>query len=159
MKKWLSRLEPREQRIVGLGGLVLLPILTYLAVVEPAYQALDKAESSLASTQSLHQKIAQLASEASALKSRGSSSVSRASTTSLLPELESSLKQVGIANSVKRIAPQGDQGAQIIFESVAFNLLYQWIELIDQKMALEVQAISIRETAQEGMVKVSLTVK
>ena len=58
-----------------------------------------------------------------------------------------------------RLQPEGENGVNVIFESVSFNDLMKWLEQLEAREGMRVRQISIDRQEESGMVNARLILK
>jgi general secretion pathway protein M len=149
----LSRLSPRERRILALGG-AIAAVLFVLAVVLPL-------EHSVAA---LHRRVAHQRAElawmrrvAPELAAAGPPSAN--GTLPLIVVIDQSARRAGLAGALAGSAPQGPDTLQVRLQRAPFDALIAWLARLEQQDGVQVQAARIQAAEGAGLVDAALTLK
>ena len=152
LRAWWSALAPREQRIVGAGGVALAVILLYLAVWEPLGKARHSRERELADARALAAQIETLGANRGAAPAALSGAGQ-----SLLAVVDQSRRTSAITKPPSRLQPEGDTTVRIWLEDVPFDALVRWLNELQTRYGVRVDNADIERQSGPGLVNARLT--
>lgn len=117
-------LQTREQQILRLSAVILGLLFLYFLIIDPVYSSRNDAEQRLYSTREAFSVMQQQASDLKASPSNPGT----ARTGSLLTQVESSARNEGLGNAIKRLQPSGDDQIQVNLEGASYNQTMQWLD-------------------------------
>ncbi|TDU31584.1 type II secretion system protein M (GspM) [Panacagrimonas perspica] len=149
-------LQVRERWIVGVGAVVMLFVVLYLAVWEPLTKAHVQREAALASARSTAIRL-----EEAAAKLQTSAGRNPAATAgrglSLMAAVDQASKQGSLGKEPTRIQPEGDREVRVWFEDVSFDSLVRWLSDLQTRYGVAVQTLEVEPQATPGKVNVRLS--
>lgn len=153
LREFWSARQPRERRVLGLGAVLLLPLLVWLLLIEPAIegrshwqQALPKLRSQLAQMRAIASEIAALPASPTPAPAAG---LSR-------PSLERSLKDKGLEAQNLTVS---DNGMTANFSNVTFAALTEWLQQTQSSDRLVVTEATITARDLPGRVDARLNLQ
>ncbi len=157
IKTWFMNLAPRERMIVLVGGSVTLAILLFLLLIEPAVQAYDQRQRSVAALESQLEWMQKTAAEVETLRAQGAAGGNQEGRDRPpYVVVEAALADAGLP-SPSRLSPAGDNGAaRLEFEQVPFDPLVRLLGELRTRHGLEVTQARIQREEQ-GQVGAQLT--
>ena len=147
---WWQSLVYRERLIVSALVVIMIVFLFQLMIWKPLYQGHENALNSVDKQAKLltwMQSQAQLASQL-----KGNATATHVNGQSLSQRINTSAKQSKV--TISRFQTAGDQSVQVWLEAIEFSSLMQWLEQIQSRYGIQLESISISETAQQGRVSV-----
>ena len=160
VKAWWDGRDPREQRMLGVGLVVVAVMLVWALIWKP----LDDARLTLAESNGrLAADVASM--RAAAVELRGGSAgegddASRARAgQSLLAVADAGIRDIGLGGSLKRIEPAGDGRVRLRLEAVSFDPLAAWLETLTVQQGIRVAEIAATRTAYAGQVDILLVLE
>lgn len=146
LQEWFAGLEPREQKLVSIGGVVGIIFLLIMGVWQPLNAKLDLTETKLRN----QQKTNVWAKDAiQRIKSSGNS-VGRQSG-SLTQVVNQTSRRFNI--EIARLQPK-DSAVMVWIDLINFNELLQWIDHLERNNRVIVTAFDVTEADEAGYVKV-----
>jgi type II secretory pathway component PulM len=160
MKKLILQLKARhwdtlsatEQKTVMRGAWVLLPLLAYALLWQPAHEALPKLQAALPQLRSQADQMKSLAGQAQALRQQAQLAVLDSDT--LKTAVEKSAKE---ANLPLLVTPGEQNSVRISADSVAFAHWLQWQRTLEATQHIRVSSAMLVASPEAGMVKVQAT--
>lgn len=139
-----QRLAPREQRLLLVGGIVLLATLGYLLIWEPIHLGRDAAHRQLADARSVAQQL-----ERAAAQFAGSRSgpVAADRSRSLLAVVDQAARNGTLGKAPSRIQPDGDEVVRVWIEDVPAEALLRWMAELEGRHGLVIEAADIERRA------------
>ena len=150
LKPWWQSLVYRERLIVSALVVIVILFLFQIMVWKPLYQGRDNALNSVDKQEKLltwMQSQAQLASQL-----KGNTSATQVNGQSLSQRINTSAKQSKV--TISRFQTAGDKSVQVWLEAIEFSSLMHWLEQIQSRYGIQLESISISETAKQGRVSV-----
>lgn len=142
---WYGQLAARDKKIVKVLSMVIIVALIFAWIWQPVISGKNKAISKYQSEMSFHTKLKENAYLFS------SSSNNNTTGQSILTTVNNTSKVKGI--QLKRFEPDGPNGLRIWLDSVNFNSLIDWLELLETTRGIKVEQISI-DKVNSGLVNV-----
>jgi general secretion pathway protein M len=152
LKAWYASLQPREQRVVGIGAIVLCALILFVGILLPLESAVS-----------------------AALKARDKRTVDLAWMRSNAPEVEAGGatltadtgeapvvlvdrvgREAGLGNALRGTQPSG-AGVRVQLEAAPFDTMITWLAKLDEQYGLDVESISVDRTARPGVVNANIT--
>lgn len=157
MNAWLQRQSPRDRRVLLFGACVIALALAWAFAWQPLVhgrrslvEAVSKGESDLAWMRSV----------ASGLKAQRASGVATAfdrEGQSLLALADSSAREAGLGNALKRVEPVNAGRVNVWFEGAGFDVLVAWLESLAQRFGLGIEELTIDRSNAVGVVNARVT--
>jgi general secretion pathway protein M len=160
MKKLILQLKTRhwdtlsatEQKTVLRGAWVLLPLLAYALLWQPAHEALPKLQAALPHLRSQADQMQALAGQAQSLRQQAQLAVLDSDT--LKTAVEKSAKE---ANLPLLVTPGEQNSVRISADNVAFARWLQWQRTLETTQHIRVSSAMLVASPEAGMVKVQAT--
>lgn len=149
-------LQMRERWIVGVGAVVLLFVVLYLAIWEPMTKAHQQRESSLASARSIAVKLEEAAAKLQASNGRNPAATAGRGL-SLMAAVDQASKQGSLGKEPTRIQPEGDREVRVWFEDVSFDAMVRWLADLQTRYGVAVQTLDVEPQSTPGKVNVRLS--
>jgi len=156
MRAWLLSLAPRERAIVATGAAVAVAVLLYLVAIEPAVQALAQRQDRVAGLQRQVDWMEQAASEVAALRASGGDAIGSSERAPSLA-VESVLAGSGLPQP-DSLKSDGDAGARLAFDAVAFDPLMRVLGRLRAEHGLQVTRATIAREG-DGLVDARITLE
>jgi len=153
-KHWLSR-SAHERRMILIAAVVLLPVIYYFLLWQPARQAVAKLHDKLPVLQAQAAKLKDQASKVDALRHRPQQAALDAS--ALKVSIEESAQRHQLRASINTLEAQEPNGVRITCDAIAYATLLAWLRDLQQEQHIRAESISITALPQSGMVKISAT--
>ena len=151
MKDWFYRFNTREQLSLLLLGGALLLYLIYMVLWSPLDQRRDDmAQRNVAAAESL-QRVDGMVSEILRLRESGGSTSQRRNLTGLINQTTAS---AGL--TVTRMQPNSRGEVQVRMESVPFEGLMAWLNLLENREGLVVHEVSLSQSGDGGRVNATV---
>lgn len=151
MKAWLSRFEKREARALlgGAGAIVVIGL--YFLAIEPyvAYkanlgEAVQEQRSVLAWMLAASQEAQHLREQRPGNRAGNGQS--------LLATVDKSARTAGVASSIKRLEPEGENGVRVWLEQAKFDTLILWFGQLKNQHAVTVRDLRLERQDSPGIV-------
>lgn len=158
MIEWFRDRSPREQYILAGGMGVLLLVLLWLLVWEPLNQEHGEYQAKIEQQQLILLQLQQLAAEADLLGS-GAGKVNSRGDQSLLSLADRTVRAAGLAGSLRRIEPDGDQRVRLWLQQAPFDSLVKWLQALAGDHGVHVFAANIDLGESTGLVVADITLE
>lgn len=152
---WAER-APRERSILLAGGSMLVLVIVYLLLIEPAWTGIGRLERSLPQQRASAAELDALLGEVKALKSRPQ--VATMSASDARGALDASLAKAGIKAS--RVVPLADGDVQLTFSNVPYGSWAPWLAGIERELGARANAVTVTgRDATPGNVDVEIALR
>jgi general secretion pathway protein M len=145
---WMAR-EPREQWILGIGGLVLLVTLLYAGLWQPTAKALAEREAEVESRQELVTWLRSAAAEARALRQARGGAIPSGP---LQDRVEAAAQEAGIDRSLARLTGEGQGRIRADLEGADFRRAMIWLQGLERRQMIRPVRVRLDRTDQPGRV-------
>lgn len=158
MMQWWQDLEPREQRILGIGAVFLAGALLYLLVWEPVVEKHRRTREQVTEQRALLEWMRERALEVERLRtaSPGAGASKSPRKGSLLSLIDAGARGAGLGPAVKRVEPAGRDKARVWFEAVGFDPLTTWLGELRGRHGVLVDSMTIDRGETPGRVDARL---
>ncbi len=153
-RHWDSR-TARERQTLALAALVLLPLLAYLLLWQPAHTALTKLRASVPVMRVQTEQLRVQAVEVAMLRHRPHLAVLDAS--ALKSAIEASADRHQMRDALSTLVAQEPNAVRVTLASVSFEQWLRWLRVLQQEQHVRADSVSIAVMPQAGMVKISAT--
>lgn len=160
MKQWWQQRNPREQRLLSIGALVMALAILIGGIYLPLLRARDEAR-----TQVQQAELDLLASRRyAALLGASPTAASVASPVtgpdrSLMARVDEGLRDAGLSSVLTRIEPDGDGRVRLWLEEASFDTVVAWLEGLTDRARVKVIDASVDRSEGPGLVRVRLTLE
>ncbi|HET7675600.1 MAG TPA: type II secretion system protein M [Gammaproteobacteria bacterium] len=155
-RAWYGGLAPRERRIVTAGGIVLLLIILWLAIVSPwlnAKTALAARVEADAQTLAWMQQAAPRLKQLERAAPHAAATVNR----SLFAVVEQTAQSSPIGANIKQFQPRGDKSVQVHLEAAPFDALIEWLGQLQAQSGVAISALNVQRADAPGTVNADVT--
>jgi general secretion pathway protein M len=147
-----NTLSATEQKTLLRGSWILLPLLIYGLLWQPAHQALPKLQTALPQLRAQADQMQALAGQAQSLRQQAQLAVLDSDT--LKTAVEKSAKE---ANLPLLVVPGEQNSVRISAESIEFARWLQWQHTLETTQHIRVSSAMLVASPEQGMVKVQAT--
>ncbi|GBE08826.1 type II secretion system protein M [bacterium BMS3Bbin11] len=157
LKEYWYKLPARDQRVLGIGILVVLSILLYSLLWVPMQDQLKRQRLQLVK---YSEDLAWMQEQADMIRQLEQNKTGSGNSTDvpLLTIIDQTAKKLKLRDQIKQIQPGKESGtAKIWFDKVVFEDWLQWLDQISAR-GIEVTRVSITKSAQFPMVNIRLEV-
>ena len=146
MKAWFENLQPRERRILVVGGVIAFAIVLWAGVLRPLRVQSATLKASVESKQRLLADRGRIEGTAAA---RPPSDVQGTEQT-LVVVIDSTAQAQGLR--LARSRPSGPNGVEVAFQGIPFDTLVAWLMTLHGNYAVDVESASLSTARQQGLV-------
>ncbi len=153
IRDWYSKLQLREQRMVLVGGIVVVLLVLVGGVLLPLQAAASRAERHV-DTQRQDLEWMQL----NAPEVRDGASQLHADTGEAPVVLVDRIgRESGLGSAFRGTQPSGVTGVRVQLEAAPFDPMIQWLDTLEQRYGLSIETITVDRTGKTGIVNASVT--
>jgi general secretion pathway protein M len=157
MSAWWESLQPRERTFIAGGALALAGFLIIWFGARPLFISAGETRMRVAEKTILLADLRTAAAELGNRPARGSRLPS--SNESLVVIVDKSTREAGLAGTLKRNRPVGEDEIQIRLENAPFDQVMAWLGLLDSQYGIEIDSGAFESTSEIGKIQASLTLK
>ncbi|MGB5439973.1 MAG: type II secretion system protein M [Gammaproteobacteria bacterium] len=159
MKQWFEGLESRERLLVLAAVIVLSVLLLYVLVWQPAHSGYDRIKRSVTEQRATASWMQESAARVLQLKRASPAGDKGLGERSLLAVTDSTARAGGLADSLKRIEPEGSSGVRVWLEDASFDRFVSWLALLGSNHGINPDSVSMERSEAAGKVNVRLTLQ
>lgn len=151
---WDSR-PAQERRILGSGSALLMPLLVYFLLWQPAHSAVARLNKALPTLRMQNAMLQRQAAEVSLLRQRAQPALLNPA--AMKTAVENSAASFQLRNSIEALDGIEPNGVRIIFSSVSYAKWLKWMRNLQQEQHIRVETLNVVALQSPGMVKISAT--
>jgi general secretion pathway protein M len=148
---WYAGLQQREQRMVGIGAVVLGLLLLFGGLLLPLQSAVSNA---VHRSESRREDLSWMRANASEVQSAGTLAASTGEAPVVLVDRVG--REAGLGAALRGTQPSGN-GVRVQLEGASFDTLVSWLATLDQRYGLAIEAITVDRAARPGVVNANIT--
>jgi type II secretory pathway component PulM len=149
---WSNR-PAQERRIIAIVSLLLLPVIYYYLLWQPAHFAVAKLHITLPTLQAQATKLQDQATEIEMLRHRPA--LVALDAVALKSSITESATRHQLSTFITGIEVQEPNEVRITCDAISFSVWVTWLRQFEQEQHIRTDAISISALPQAGMVKIS----
>jgi general secretion pathway protein M len=153
-KHWLSR-PSSERQMLAFATAILLPILAYLVLWQPAHTVVKKLNLNLPVMRAQALQLQAQAAEVARLRHLPKPAVLNAQ--SLKSAIEAALTRYQMRDAISTLDTQEPNAVQISLAAVSFEQWLYFLQELQQEQHVRAESITIAALPQPGMIKISAT--
>lgn len=155
MNDLLSRFGFRDPRVVILAVAVL--IVGLILIWRPLAQSAETLRQSVQEQRSVLEWMRASSGEVDALRKHTANRSDRLDGQSLIGAIDSSAKELGLAQGIKQMDPQDDNSVRVWVEGIAFDELLKWLGHIREQHGIAVSDLGVSRASDGEGVNARLT--
>lgn len=159
MRAWWERLQARERRVLGGGGVVVALLLGYAFAWYPLAHLRTTLTTRVERQREDLAWMRQHLSQAVDLKAQGVRSRGDRQGKSLLALADVSARGAGLAGALKRVEPTGGNSVRVSFEIADFDTLMNWLDALGRDYGVQVTDFSADKVEGLGLVNARATLE
>jgi general secretion pathway protein M len=152
LRKWYASLQPREQRVVAVGAVVLGLMILIGGILLPLQAALSNA---VKGTETRREDLAWM---------RLHQQEVRASQNLIPPPtgeppvvlVDRVAREAGLSSALRGTQPSTSGGVRVQLEAAPFDTMIPWLDTLDRRYGLAIESITVDHTASPGLVNASI---
>ena len=149
---WYAGLARREQKMVGIGGIVVALMILVFGIIVPLQSAGANAQRR---NDSKRDDLAWMREHAAEIRSAGNQ-LTQDTGEAPVVLVDRIGRESGLAEALRGTQPSGS-GVRVQLEAAPFDTLVAWLDALDQRYGFAVESISVDRAAKPGMVNASVT--
>lgn len=153
-RHWDGR-AARERRALALVAVVLLPVVAYSVLWQPAHSANAKLRSAVPEMRAQAQQLRSQTDEVAMLRHRPHPAVLEAS--DLKAAVEASAQRHKMRAAITTLDAQEPNALRITLAAVSFEQWLGWLRDLEQEQHIRAESAGIAALPQSGMVRISAT--
>ncbi|CAM4050891.1 type II secretion system protein GspM [Kerstersia similis] len=151
LRAWWSQREPRERKLLQIGGTAVALALIWIIGIKPALSTIEQTAQRLPQLQATALKVDAVIREAQALRRGQSGSIPAAE---LTPALQSSLQRAGLSElATLREAEAGFDGArqwEVMVDNASAGRVIEWLADVPALLHVQVRSLDLSRTRIDG---------
>jgi general secretion pathway protein M len=152
LRAWYAGLQPREQRMVAIGGIAVAVLILVLGILLPLQSGLSVV---IKRNETKRADLAWM--QANAPEVRAASSQLPADTGEAPVVLVDRVgREAGLASALRGTQPNGT-GVRVQLEAAPFDTLVTWLATLDERYGLAIETITVDRAARPGVVNATIT--
>ena len=152
LRAWYAGLQPREQRMVAIGGIAVAVLILVLGILLPLQSGVSSA---VKRNQAKRADLAWM--QANAPEVRAAASRLPADTGEAPVVLVDRVgREAGLASALRGTQPNGT-GVRVQLEAAPFDTLVTWLATLDERYGLAIETITVDRAARPGVVNATIT--
>jgi len=155
MRAWWLGLSGRERAMVAGAGLFLLGCCLYFLGVAPFVEQLSRYRREVPEQRALLAWMHDAAKEVESL--RPAAGVAAKSGGSVMVVIDQTAKQFELGKKLKRIEPEGENGAKVWLEDAAYEDVLRWLHRLADNHGIRVLSFAAEPVERGGYVKARIT--
>lgn len=156
MKEWWENISERERLMVGSAVIFLLVAGIYFFLFAPLAERFATLRETVPEKRQELAWMQGAAMEVRALQ-RGGSAKAEKSGGSVMTIIDKSAKKLGLGKQLKRIEPDGQDGAKVWLEDVPHDDVMRWLHSLKNKYGVAPVSLSLEAGEAPGRIKARLT--
>ena len=153
-KHWNGR-SAQEKKLIILASMILIPVIFYLILWQPAHNAVTKLRNTIPILQAQSLKMNNQASEVDSLRHRPV--LAALDSVSLKSSIIDSATRNQVYAAITSIDAIKSNSVRITCDEISFSSLISWLHDLEIEQHIRPDSISISALPQSGMVKISAT--
>jgi general secretion pathway protein M len=151
---WEARSQ-QERNALKLAAGILVPVLLYFVLWQPAHTAVQKLRVSMPMTYMEAERLRTQAGEVELLRHRPKLALLDA--VAMKTAIEDSATRSGLREAISTLDLQEPNAVRISLASVSFEQWVRWLRALQQEQHIRADSVSVAMLSQPGMVKISAT--
>lgn len=154
LQEYWSGLQPREQRVLGAGGVVLVLTLIYALIIDPISSELTSLRHSVATQQEELAWMRQAAAEVKSLMGSAPRTAAQ-SGQSAMSAIDAAARKYGLGKALKQLSPNGGK-VRVRLEGAGFDAMLQWLGELSEKQGIGVDTLNMERLPDPGRVNATV---
>lgn len=159
IRAWWSKLQLREQRMLGVGGLVVALLLGWALLWYPLMHTRTDLGKRVASQRADLAWMQQALGDVQQLHAQGTQGRAERQGKSLLALADVSARGTGLAGALKRVEPSGGKSVRVNFQVANFDALVNWLDALARDYGVQATDFSADKVEGLGLVNARVTLE
>ncbi|HEY2686205.1 MAG TPA: type II secretion system protein M [Steroidobacteraceae bacterium] len=152
LQQWYEGLQPRERRMVSIGGVLLALIVLVVGILMPLQSAVSGANQR---NKAKRDDLAWIRSNVPEIRASGAQMVLDTGEPPVVL-VDRTARAVGLTDALRGTQPSGN-GVRVQLEGAAFDTMVTWLASLDENYGLAIEAITVDRAPKPGLVNASIT--
>ncbi len=152
MKEKWQQLSLREKRLVIFTSIIVLIALVYFMIWEPLQDGIQTSHVRIKAQNDTLIHMREQAAEARQLMATKRQAGANAGSSSLLVIIERTALEKNLKSRLQKVQPEGQDGVRVWVENASFDLLVEWLALLETKNTIYVSEIIIERQKEPGRI-------
>jgi general secretion pathway protein M len=152
LRAYYAKLQPREQRMVSVGGVILAVLILFGGILLPLQSAVSSAT---ARNETKRQDIVWMQANSPEIRAAAGQMAVDAGEPAVVV-VDRTARMAGLTDALRGTQPSGT-GVRVQLEGGAFDTLITWLSTLDQNYGLAVESITVDRTPKTGLINASIT--
>lgn len=150
-QEFWSRLQPRERHVLVAGAVALILLAGYGLVWSPYRGEMRTLRESVVQQRETLAWMRQAAREVQVLRAQGRRPKASGDQ-SVLAVVDSAARASGLGEALKRVQPDGENGARVWLEGAEFDAIVKWLAALYRDQGVRVTAATVERIESPGQV-------
>ena len=152
LRAWYAGLQPREQRVVAIGGIAVAVLILVLGILMPLQSGVSSA---VKRNETKRADLAWMQVNAPEVRAAGNQLPSDTGEAPVVL-VDRVGREAGLASALRGTQPNGT-GVRVQLESAPFDTLVTWLATLDARYGLAIETITVDRAARPGVVNATIT--
>lgn len=152
LKAWYAGLQPREQRIVGIGAIALCVLILVGGILLPLESAVSTA---VKTKEERTEDLAWMRTNAPEVQA-GSATLGADTGEAPVVLVDRVGREAGLGSALRGTQPSG-AGVRVQLEAAPFDTMITWLATLDEHYGLAIESISVDRAVRPGVVNANIT--
>jgi general secretion pathway protein M len=152
LKAWYDGLQPREQRIVGIGAIALCVLILVGGILLPLESAVSTA---VKTKEERTEDLAWMRTNAPEVQA-GSATLTADTGEAPVVLVDRVGREAGLGSALRGTQPSG-AGVRVQLEAAPFDTMITWLATLDEHYGLAIESISVDRAVRPGVVNANIT--
>lgn len=158
LKEWHSRLEPREQRMVNIGGTALAAAILYFGIWSPFLTRVDNLRTTIAGEQKTLAWMKDAEDKIKQFSSENNPDRKNVTPVALLSELQDAVNQAGMKDAMTQMKQASNESVQMEFKNVSFDQLMKLMINVLKTNQVTITQFNANALTTPGMVDAGIII-
>jgi len=152
LQTWYAGLQPREQRVVAVGGVVVAALILLLGILMPLQSAVSAAARR---NETKRDDLEWMQLHAPEIRAAGNQLPADTGEAPVVL-VDRVGREAGLASALRGTQPNGT-GVRVQLEAAPFDTLVAWLATLDERYGLSIESITLDRGTRPGVVNASIT--
>jgi general secretion pathway protein M len=151
-RTWYDGLQPRERRVVAIGGVAVAVLILVLGILMPLQSAVSSA---VKRNETKREDLAWMQVNAQEIRAAGNRLPAETGEAPVVL-VDRVGREAGLAGALRGTQPSGT-GVRVQLEAAPFDTLIVWLATLDERYGIAIESITLDRAARPGVVNASIT--